>query len=95
MEVGQESLLIYLLAVNNHWGLAVGNNILIRNSTLPSGSWGLPVEKCVPASEVTPGELVHCCGLYCRTALTGVYVAGLYPNGALRELEERADRGVW
>lgn len=54
------------------------------------------MENCVPASETTLGEVtVHCCGLYCLTALTGVYVAGLYPNGALRELEERAERGVW
>jgi hypothetical protein len=42
----------------------------------------------------TLGEAVHCWGLYCLTALMGVYVAGLYPNGALSEVEDRAEDGV-
>lgn len=49
----------------------------------------------MPASEATLGELTHCCGLYCLAGVTGVYAAGWYPNGALRELEERAEIGVW
>lgn len=49
----------------------------------------------MPLSEVTLGEDVHCWGLYCRTALTGVYVAGLYPNCALSEVPDRAELGVW
>jgi hypothetical protein len=62
---------------------------------VPSGSCGLATEKCVPASEETLGELAHCCGLYCLAGVTGVYAAGWYPNGALKELWERAETGVW